>query len=161
MSQSKTTKEIKIVARPVVTIDAVKRDTRKLKLLHIIDMIGQISEKGLTQLIYKLKNDKGIDLGYKFFSIAGVPNSKELLEDVRVLLYLGLVESDPITRKLRLTSLGKEFLGSEGSKVSKEDLDNISNALDELKTYIQSLDSTTEIVIRGMRSLRGRRRRRR
>ena len=161
MSQSKTTKEIKIVTRPVVTIDAIKRDSRKLKLLHIIDMIGQISEKGLTQLIYKLKDDKGIDLGYKFFSIAGMPNSKELLEDIKVLLYLGLVESDLISRKLRLTSLGKEFLSSEGDRVSKEYLENISNALEELKTYIQSLDSTTEIVIRGMRSLRSRRRRRR
>ncbi|HDN75987.1 MAG TPA: hypothetical protein ENG05_02535 [Acidilobales archaeon] len=161
MSQSKTTKEIKIVTRPVVTVDAVKRDLRKLKLLHLISMVGDISEKALTQLLYRLKNEKDYDLGYKFFVIADVPNSKELLEDIRVLLYLGLIESDPITRKLRLTSLGKEFLEREGNKVGSDELSKLNEIIEEFKTYIKSLDSTAEIVIRGMRALRSRRRRRR
>ncbi len=161
LSQSKTaTKELKIVTRPVVTVEAVKRDKRKLTLLHIINEIGEISEKAVTQLLYKMKEEKGLDLGYNFYLIADTPNSKDIQEDIRVLLYLGLIESDPISRKLRLTSLGKEFLDAEGKRVPEDELSKVREIINELRTFIQSLDSTTEMLLRSLRGLRRRRRRR-
>lgn len=60
-----------------------------------------------------------------------------------------------------MTSLGKEFLEREGNKVGSDELSKLNEIIEEFKTYIKSLDSTAEIVIRGMRALRSRRRRRR
>ncbi len=110
MSQpSKGGKELRIVTVPVVTVDDVKQDKRKLKLLHILDWVGELSEKGIVKLLHTLK-EKGIDLGYNFIMIGDEPSSREVLEDVRILLYLDLAETNPINRKVRLTSIGKEFL---------------------------------------------------
>ncbi|MEM3948653.1 MAG: hypothetical protein QXM76_03575 [Zestosphaera sp.] len=99
-SSTSTSKELRIVARPVATLDAVRKDPDKLKLLNIIGRLGAISERGLTNLVYLLVNEKKMGLKYTFIMVDQIPNSKELSEDVRLLLYLGLVETEPTLRRL-------------------------------------------------------------
>lgn len=164
MSHSKpssSTKELKIVTRPVVTIDAVKRDLKKMRLLHIVKLMEQVSERGLTMLLYKLRDVKDFDLGYRFIVINNIPNSKDLLEDVRVLLYLGLLETDLVTRRLKLTSAGREFLDKEGGVIGDEELSKLKEMIEELKPAIRSEDTATEMLLREVKLLKGRRRRRR
>ncbi len=157
MSQKGTGKELRIVTKPVVTVDVVKRDPKKLKVLYIINEFGQISEMSLTNLIHTLKNEKGIDLGYNFIMIGDVPSSRDLAEDIRILLYLGLIETDPVTRKLRLTSNGQEFL--EQNKLGGEDTEKLKEAIEELKPKIMSEESAAELLTRRFRRRRRRFRR--
>lgn len=157
MSQKGTGKELRIVTKPVVTVDVVKRDPKKLKVLYIINEFGQISEMSLTNLTHALKNEKGIDIGYNFIMIGDVPSSRDLAEDLRILLYLGLIETDPVTRKLRLTSNGQEFL--EQNKLSDEDAEKIKEAVEELKPKIMSEESAAELLTRRLRRRRRRFRR--
>ncbi len=140
-----TTKELKIIARPVVTLDAVKKDLNKLKILHIINELNEISEKGLINAIYILKMEKNIAFTYNFTLVGQVPSSKEISEDIRILLYLGLVETNPVTRKLRLTSLGKEFLTQ--NKLEENLLNELKTALDEVKNKIIAEDKTIELSV--------------
>ncbi len=151
-------KELRIVTKPVVTIDAVKKDSKKLLLLNIIREIKEISERSLSKLIYMLKSEKGIDIGYEFLVISDVASSRALAEDLRILLYLGLIETHPVTRKLRLTSAGEEFL--EQNPVDEEKLREVKEALEELKPKILAEESTTDILMRGLRRRRRRRFRR-
>ncbi len=154
MSQpSKGGKELRIVTVPVVTVDDVKQDKRKLKLLHILDWVGELSEKGIVKLLYTLK-EKGIDLGYNFIMIGDEPSSREVLEDARILLYLDLAETNPMNRKVRLTSIGKEFL--EANKLPDEEIDDLRKAVDEVKERIKAEDNVSTLPL-----MRGRRRRRR
>ncbi len=154
--KSGSSKELRIVTKPVVTIDAVKKDPKKLRILHIVKEMGKISERSLTNLVYMLKKDKNTDIGYDFLVIGDTPSCRALAEDLRILLYLGLLETDPITRKLRLTSAGAEFL--EQNKLSDEELENLRKAIEELKPRIVAEETTTDILLRGLR--RGGRRRR-
>ena len=160
MSQAKgtTAKELKIFSRPVVTCDDIKKDKRKMTLLHIIKLVGEISERGLTKLLYILKEEKDIDVGYKFILIGEIPNSKELLEDVRVLLYLGILETNPVTRKLRLTSSGTEFL--ESNKMPEDEMGKLEDCINEVKPKVLTEEATTEMLLRGIRARRRTRRRR-
>ena len=160
MSQAKTptAKELKVFSRPVVTHEDVKKDKRKLTLLHIIKLIGEISERGLTTLLYILKKEKNVDIGYNFILIGEIPNSKELLEDIRVLLYLGILETNPITRKLRLTSTGTEFL--ESNKLPKEEVSKLEEYINEVKPRVLTEETTTEMLLRGIRARRRGHRRR-
>ena len=155
MSSQQKTKELKIVTRHVITLDAVKRDERKIKLLNIINAYGEISEKALTHLIYLMKNEKDFDMGYKFITIANVPSSKELKEDLMALLYVGLLEVNPRNRRLRLTSLGKEFLSN--NPLPEDLISKITDLVTELKPKVVSYDVEIDLVIRSM----SRRRRRR
>ncbi len=155
MSQPKgATKELKIVTRKVVTLDHVKKDPRKLHVLYIINEFSEISEKSLTNLIYLMKSEKGVDLGYEFVMLGETPNSKELLEDIRILLYLGILETDPVTRKLRLTSTGKEFF--ESVRIDESTATKLKEGIEAFKNKILSEEKTLEML---MRSARGRRRR--
>jgi uncharacterized protein YwgA len=145
-------KELRIVTKKVVSEDLVKKDAKKMKLLKIINELNQISERSLTKLLYLLKNEKNVDLGYKFIMLGDSPSSREVAEDLRILLYLGLLETDPITRRLRLTSNGKEFL--ENNPIEGPEVEELLKALEELKPKIEAEESTAELVL-------GRRRRRR
>jgi hypothetical protein len=159
LSQKGTGKELRIVTKPVVTEEAVIKDPKKLKLLHIIDNVKEISEKALIYLLYWLKTDKEKDLGYNFIIVGDIPNSKELREDIHVLLYLGLLEADPRTRKLKLTSAGKEFLEKHG--IPKEELEDTYKDLEDLKPKINAIDVAVEMMLRSMGGGRRRRRKRR
>ena len=137
----------------VVTIDHIKKDPRKMKLLHIINHIGAISEKALTYLLYYLK-EKGLDLGYNFIVIGSKPMSKDVLEDIMALLYVGLVENDPRTKKLRLTSNGMEFM--EKNALAPEEVKDLLAAVDELKPKITPIDAEVELASTESRPIRKR-----
>lgn len=155
-TSSTTSKELRIIARPVATLDAVKKDPDKLKLLTIINHLQVISERSLNSLVYALDKEKNIKFKYSFVLVDQIPSSKELSEDVRLLLYLGLVETEPVLRKLRLTSSGKEFL--EQNKLDENTLNELLKAVDELKEKILGEEKVAEF---SARTTRGRRRFRR
>ncbi len=149
------TKELKVFSAKVVTVDQILKDERKMKLLHIIQHLGSISEKALTHLLYLLKTEKGIDLGYNFIVIGGKPMSREVLDDLMALLYVGLVETDPRTKKLRLTSNGQEFM--EKHALPSEVVEDLLKAVDELKPKIAPIDVEAELVLSTTAPKRGRR----
>ncbi len=150
--QQKQSKELKIVTRPVVTVDNVKGDTNKLKLLHIIKHLGSVSEKALTYLIHLLQDEAKIQLRYNYINVGGMPCSKQLRDDINMLLYLGLVETDAVSRRLKLTSSGVEFLGMYG--LSEDELKMLLSSVDELKGKISSIDVEADLSARKMRSLK-------
>lgn len=157
MSQKGGGKELRIVTRPVVTDDVVKRDPKKQRILFIINEFKQLTEKSLVKLVYELKKEKDLDLGYSFIMLGDTPSSKELAEDLRILLYLGLIETDPVSRKMKLTANGEEFL--EKNPVTGEDIDKLKEAIEELKPKIMSEESAAELITRGYRRRRRRPRR--
>ncbi len=152
---SSKSKELKIITKHVITIDDIKRDQRKIKLLYIIQTYGGISEKALQHLIYNMK-DSGYDLGYKFIMLGNTPSSKELHNDLVALLYVGLTETNP-RRKIIVTSLGKEFLENMKDSIPSEDRDSIKKLVDELRIKVTPIDMEVELASRTL----GRRRRRR
>jgi len=143
------TKELKITTRHVVTVDNVANDPRKLKLLHIIKHLGSVSEKALTHLVYWLQSENGISLGYNFISISGIPSSTQLREDINILLYLGLIEADTLSRKLKLTSNGLEFIDRHG--LSQEVITPLLKAVDDLKSKVIPLDAEIDLITKRFR----------
>ncbi len=142
-----TKKELVIIARPALTVEDIKRDERKKNLLLLLSALegqGGIYERSLAYLLYWLKNEKDIDFGYNFYLVGDVPTSKQLHEDIVALLYTGLVETDPRTRKLRLTANGKEFLASIG--VDKERLELYRQLADEYRPKISAIDAQIELT---------------
>ena len=140
-------KELKVFSAKVVTPEHIKRDPRKMKLLHIIAHLKSISEKGLTHLLYMLKNEKGVDLGYHFVVVGNKPMSKEVLDELMMLLYAGLIEHNPRNKKLQLTSQGAEFL--EQNRLPEEEIKDILSAIDELKPKIETIEMEVELATGG------------
>jgi DUF1009 family protein len=141
------TKEIKVFSTQVVTIDHIKKDKRKLILLNIIRTCNEISEKGLAHLIALLKDEKNINLGYTILKLGSKVVVRELLEDVKALLYTGLIEVNPKNKKLMLTSNGHEFLDKVMSQIAIENLDAILKTVEELKPKILPLDEEVALVV--------------
>jgi len=137
------TKELKIITRHVITIDDIKKDPRKVKLLYIISEIGSISEKALQYLLYYMK-ENGYDLGYYFVLLGQTPSSKELLNDTLALRYVGLLETNP-RKKLVVTSLGKEFLDKNSNIIPDEEKDQIKKLIEELRIKIAPIDAEVEL----------------
>ncbi|RLG82711.1 MAG: hypothetical protein DRO39_09245 [Thermoprotei archaeon] len=146
------TKELKTFSAKVVTPEHIKRDPRKMKLLHIIAHVKAISEKGLTHLLYLLKTEKGIDLGYNFVVIGNKPMSKQVLDELMMLLYAGLIEHNPRNKKLQLTSQGAEFL--EQNRLPDDEIRDILSAVDELKPKIEPIEMEVELAAGGRRGRR-------
>jgi len=151
---STKSKELKIITRHVITIDDIKRDPRKIKLLYLIDQYGGISEKALQYLVYYMK-ESGYDMGYKFIMLGTTPSSKELHNDLVALLYVGLVETSP-RRKIVSTSLGKEFLEKIKDSIPSEDTEAIKKLIDELRTKVTPIDMEVELASRSFRRRRRR-----
>lgn len=149
-TSSTTSKELRIIARPVATPEAVKKDPDKLKLLTIISHLQVISERSLNSLVHALIKEKNVKFRYSFVLVDQIPSSKELSEDIRLLLYLGLIETEPVLRKLRLTSSGKEFL--EQNKLDENTLNELLRAVEELKEKILSEERVAEFSARTVRS---------
>ncbi|MCC6017096.1 MAG: hypothetical protein LM582_08650 [Desulfurococcaceae archaeon] len=141
------TKEIKVFSTQVVTIDHIKKDKRKLILLNIVRTCNEISEKGLAHLIALLKDEKNINLGYTILKLGSKVVVRELLEDVKALLYTGLIEVNPKNKKLMLTSNGHEFLDKVMSQIAIENLDAILKTVEELKPKILPLDEEVALVV--------------
>ncbi len=148
-------KELKIIARQVVTINDVKKDPRKIKLLHIIGETKGISEKALQYLIYYMK-ESGYDLGYQFIMLGNTPSSKELHNDIVSLLYVGLIETDP-RRKLVVTSLGREFIDKNKDLLSEDEKQKIKKLVEELRIKVAPIDTEVELSTRLRRPSRRKR----
>ena len=160
MSKQSSTKskELKIITRHVVTINDVLKDPRKIRILYLINEFEEISEKALQYLVYWLKSEKNIDLGYDFLVIGNVPSSKDLKMDLVALLYVGALEANPKNKKLRVTGIGKELLGKVD--LDKEELDKIVANAKEYEAKVKSIDAEVELTVKMLSSARRRRRRR-
>ena len=136
MSQQTKSKELKITTKHVITIDQIRSNVRAVKLLYTIYRFGEITEKALIHLIKDLK-EEGIDLKYTITEIAGNLVSKELREELTALLYVGLVESTVPSKKLRITSQGKEFL--ENISLDSDFRSSVDEVIEKLRSKLSSM----------------------
>ncbi|MCY0868359.1 MAG: hypothetical protein OWQ48_03905 [Desulfurococcus sp.] len=143
---SEKSKEVKIIARQVVTPHDLERNTRAVKLLYLVSLNGGsgISEKALVNLAYLMKQS-GYDLGYSFVLLGQNPSSRDLLNDLTMLKYLGFVEVNA-KRKLVATGLGKEFLETHATIIS--DAEVLKNLFNELKPKIAPFDVEVDVKAR-------------
>ena len=109
-------KEIRIVTKHVVTVSDVEKNPRLIKLLYVLSIPRDgISEKGLTYVLYYM-SEKNKSIGYTFTTVGGTPVSRDLMNDLTLLKYTGLVEVDE-SKKLRVTGMGKELLDKVSQKM--------------------------------------------
>ncbi|MEM4542186.1 MAG: hypothetical protein QW159_03470 [Desulfurococcaceae archaeon] len=109
-------KEIRIVTKHVVTVSDVEKNPRLVKLLYVLSIPRDgISEKGLTYVLYYM-SEKNKSIGYTFTTVGGTPVSRDLMNDLTLLKYTGLVEVDE-SKKLRVTGMGKELLDKVSQKM--------------------------------------------
>jgi hypothetical protein len=150
VSQQTKSKELKIVTKPVIALESVKNNKRAMKVLYLISELGSVTEKGLSYVIKELSS-AGVDLGYRFLEIAGIPTSKELREDVISMLYVGLLESSQ-GKKLSVTSQGKEVL----SQIQLEQgyIDALKSKLPEIKTKLATILAEADLESRRSRRYR-------
>lgn len=150
MSQQTKSKELKIVTKPVIALESVKNNKRAMKVLYLISELGSVTEKGLSYVIKELSS-AGVDLGYRFLEIAGIPTSKELREDIISMLYVGLLESSQ-GKKLSITSQGKEVL----SQIQLEQgyIDALKSKLPEIKTKLATILAEADLESRRSRRYR-------
>lgn len=142
--QPSKSKELRIVTRPVITIDDVKSNKRALKLLLLISELGGATEKAIAHVVKELQA-VGLDLGYSFVEIAGTFTSKDLREDITAMLYVGLLESSP-GKRLSLTSQGKEFLGQ--AQVDQYFASQLKENLPKVKTKLATLLAEADLGAR-------------
>ncbi|GAY25707.1 hypothetical protein ATG_09100 [Desulfurococcaceae archaeon AG1] len=150
MSQQTKSKELKIVTKPVIALDHLKSNKRALKTLFIISELGGVTEKALAYIIRELQS-VGIDLGYSFVEIAGIPTSKDLREDIIAMLYVGLLESGQ-NKKLSVTSQGKEFLAQ--ISIEQEFIENLKSKLPEVKNKLATLLAEADLGVQKGRRYR-------
>ncbi len=143
MSQQTKSKELKIVTKPVIALDHLKSNKRALKTLFLVSELGGVTEKALAYIIRELQS-VGMDLGYSFVDIAGIPTSKDLREDIIALLYVGLLESGP-NKKLSVTSQGKEFLTQVS--IEQEFIENLKSKLPEVKNKLATLLAEADLGV--------------
>lgn len=155
-SQQKPSKELKIVTRPVVTLDSIRANDRLKRLICILNAYGEITERGLQHLIYELQKS-GYDLGYQFLTIKNMVSSKSLREDLVELLYVGVLESDPRNKKFKLTSQGQEFLNEILPSIPGEEVEKIKGLVEEVRAKITTIDAEAELSSILRRSSRRRR----
>ncbi|MGC8982861.1 MAG: hypothetical protein ACP5KA_03805 [Desulfurococcaceae archaeon] len=140
-------KEIRIVTRHVFTAADVEKNPRLVKLLYVISLCKDgVSEKGLAHLLNHMAS-LNAGLGYKFDVIGGVPVSRELMNDLTVLKYTGLVEVLG-NRKLRATSAGRELLEKVAPKLQGE-LEAIKKAFEESWPKVVPID--VEVSLKAQR----------
>jgi hypothetical protein len=152
--QQQKTKELKVFSTQVVTLDTIKNDKRKLTLLLIIKSFGSISEKALAYLIELLHNEKKIDLGYTIVKLGNKVIVRELTEDIRALLYVGVAEMNPQSKKLQVTSKGMEFLDS--LQLQDPKIDEVLKAVEEVKIKVLPIDEEVATAVQ-LRQQSGRR----
>ncbi|QIW23073.1 hypothetical protein EWF20_02135 [Sulfolobus sp. S-194] len=139
--QSKS-KELKLTSKQVFTPDSLKDDKRKIKLLYLIKTLNGASEKALTIGLYELKQ-KGLDLGYQFNVIGNNVFSPMIKEDITALLYVGYIENDPQSKKLKLTSSGQEFLDKQ--QIEDDFKNNLAQLLSDIKMKINAIDEENRL----------------
>ncbi|MGC9114419.1 MAG: hypothetical protein ACP5HH_00185 [Fervidicoccaceae archaeon] len=140
--QEKKGKEVKFETKQLITREQVMQNQRLMKLLKIIDLVGEITEKGLNFLMYKL-NERGISWGYKFFAVGNAVVSKSLKDDVISLLYVEFLETVGRSKKLRPTSMGKEALSMV--QFQETEIEEIKKAIEELKGELIMIEAESEL----------------
>lgn len=150
MSQQTKSKELKIVTKPVIALESVKNNKRAMMVLYLISELGSVTEKGLSYVIKELSS-AGVDLGYRFLEIAGIPTSKELREDIISMLYVGLLESSQ-GKRLSVTSQGKEILSQ--IQLEQEYIDALKSKLPEIKTKLATILAEADLESRRGRRYR-------
>ncbi|MEM0200060.1 MAG: hypothetical protein QXY56_02420 [Saccharolobus sp.] len=138
-------KDLKIVSKQVISPNVIKEDKRKLQLLYILKQVNKLTEKSIILLLYELKQ-KGIDLGYQFNVIGNNVFSSMIKEDLTSLLYLGLIENDPISKKISVSNNGIEVL--EKNPIDEEYKNKLLQALNEIKTKILAIDEEYNLKIK-------------
>lgn len=146
-------KELKIVSKQVINPNVINEDKRKLQLLYIIRQVNKLTEKSIILLLYELKQ-KGIDLGYQFNVIGNSVFSPMIKEDLTSLLYLGLIENDPATKKISISSNGLEVL--DKNPLDEEFKNKLLQAINEIKTKILAFDEEYNLKIKSEMKLRRR-----
>jgi hypothetical protein len=133
------TKELKTITKQVITPSVLKEDKKKVQLMYIIKLFGGISERALISLLYEA-SQKGLDLGYKFNVIGNNVFSPMIKEDLTSLLYLGLIESDPVNKKLKLSTNGEEALEENQAVIDDNFKNQLNQILSEIKSKIVAID---------------------
>jgi hypothetical protein len=151
---SSKTKELKMVSKQVITKSSLKEDRNKLKLLQLIKMFSPISERSLQLLVYELKQ-RGVEVDYSFTNIAGNITSLNLREDLTALLYLGLVENDPVDKRLKLTGDGEQVVTELIKEPEFEE--KAKQLAADLKPKIQAIDQEENLKMRKERRMLRRR----
>lgn len=141
--QEKKSKEFKLEPKLVITPEQVLSTDRIVKLLYLLESYGEISEKACYHLIYELKQ-KGLDIGYTFFKLGDSVSSKQLREDITSLLYLELLETKGRTKKLVLTSKGKEELSKRQAQLPDEFKEKALKIVEEVRPIVASIDAESE-----------------
>jgi len=135
-------KDVKMVNRQVITPDALKEDKKKVLLLYFLKTVGGVSEKALVAALNDLKQ-KGLDLGYQFNVLGNNVYSPVLKEDLTTLLYLGFIETDPQSKKLKLTNNGLEFLDSQ--QIEEDFKNNLTQKINDIKSKITAIDEENRL----------------
>jgi hypothetical protein len=146
-------KDVKMVSKQVISTNIINEDKRKLQLLYIIRQIGKLTEKSIIMLLYELKQ-KGVDIGYQFNVIGNNVFSLMAKEDLTSLLYLGLIENDPVSKKIGISNNGIEIL--DKTQIEEDFKNKVAQALNEIKTKILAYDEEYNLKIKNEMKLRRR-----
>jgi len=146
-------KDVKMVSKQVISTNIINEDKRKLQLLYIIRQIGKLTEKSIIMLLYELKQ-KGVDIGYQFNVIGNNVFSLMAKEDLTSLLYLGLIENDPVSKKIGISNNGIEIL--DKTQIEDDFKNKVVQALNEIKTKILAYDEEYNLKIKNEMKLRRR-----
>jgi hypothetical protein len=149
VSGAEKSKDVKIVTRHVVTLSEVEKNPRLVTLLYIVSLAKSgISEKALVNLVY-LMRENGFNLGYNFVVVGNTPTSKDLLGDLTLLKYIGLVEVAG-NKKLVVTSLGRELLSKVAPVISSQE-DTIKKLYEALYPKVAPVDVEIDLKSRARR----------
>jgi len=149
VSGAEKSKDVKIVTRHVVTLSEVEKNPRLVALLYIVSLAKSgISEKALVSLVY-LMRENGFNLGYNFVVVGNTPTSRDLLGDLTLLKYIGLVEVAG-NKKLVVTSLGRELLSKVAPVISSQE-DTIKKLYEALYPKVAPVDVEIDLKSRARR----------
>lgn len=149
VSGAEKSKDVKIVTRHVVTLSEVEKNPRLVTLLYIVSLAKSgISEKALVNLVY-LMRENGFNLGYNFVVVGNTPTSRDLLGDLTLLKYIGLVEVAG-NKKLVVTSLGRELLSKVVPVISSQE-DTIKKLYEALYPKVAPVDVEIDLKSRARR----------
>jgi len=143
--ESGKTKELRITTVHVVTKDSIIKNQRQLSLLYIIDKLGPIHERTLHSIVKHIQ-ELGAPLGYNFVKVVDGLYSLELKNDLIALTYVGFIDTDPLRRKYRTTSEGKEAL--EKHSVPPGVIKVLEENRENLKNLVALFDSQVDLQLR-------------
>ncbi|EZQ03823.1 hypothetical protein CM19_08850 [Candidatus Acidianus copahuensis] len=148
--QTTKSKELKTITKQVISPGVINEDKRKLKLLYIINIFGGVTERALISFLYEA-SQKGLNMDYTFNVIGNNIFSPSVKEDITSLLYLGLIESEPIAKKLKVSANGMEILEANQNNIEEEFKKQLNQVLEELKAKITAIDEEQSLKLKSER----------